>query len=562
MSEYKPPVVPPQARVVKPTYDARGNAVWRTRMSPPDETFAMCLMVPDRVIPVIFVPGVMGSNLVEKNADPGEAIRWRLDDSLSAGRWASPDMDAAARRRYLRAHVVHVDTEGFVPTDMPIPAEELRRRGWGEVGALSYGEWLRWLETALNDYDDPQAGERVKLMKDALGAMAGEQALTYEEIRLSYRYRFPVHAFGYNWLASNADSARRLGQRIDEVIARYRGEGKKCEKVILVTHSMGGLVARHCSEVTKDATGRIFRDRIFGIVHGVMPATGAAAVYRRFKAGTEDTTAWYDLFGALTASALGNDAGEMTAVLSDAPGPLQLLPTPEYGNGWLRIRDGGQEISLPQAGDPYSEIYTVRGKWWSMCEDHLINPLNVERDSHRHKAQVDAHWANFARIIQEDVRRFHAELKDQYHRHTYAFFGSHADVRAYGTVTWTGNGGGWLRGDRASDVLGARALDPTEKGTTRTVSAPLLGEGWQRGELQTYRISEPDEPGDGTVPHRSGAAPQRKCHAFLQVKVGHEPAYKASQGADNLRACRFTLRSIVKIAQRVRHTSLMYDDLK
>lgn len=556
MSDYKRPEIPPNARVVKPSYDNRGDPVWKTRMSPPDNTFAMCLMVPDRVIPVIFVPGVMGSNLVEKGGDPEEAVRWRLDSAATAGRWALADMDAKARREHLRPHSMDVDTEGVVPDDMSIPAEELRRRGWGEVGALSYGEWLRWLETALNDHDDPHAGERVKLMKDALGAMAGEAALSYDEVRLSYRYRFPVYACGYNWLASNIESAKRLGRRIDEVIARYRNERKKCEKVIVVTHSMGGLVARHCSE----ALG--YRDKIFGIVHGVMPAIGAAAVYRRFKAGTEDPTAWYNLKGTATASALGNDAAEMTAVLSDAPGPLQLLPTPEYGNGWLKIKDGKQQINLPQAGDPYSEIYAVRGKWWSMCEDHLINPLNDERDPKKRQAQVDADWNSFERIIQEDVRRFHGEVAGKYHPTTSAFFGSHAEVKAYGTVTWTGDGGGWLRGDRASDVLGARALNLAETGTTRTVSATLQGGGWQKAEMQAYKLSEPDEPGDGTVPHRSGVAPQPHCQAFMQVKVGHEPAYKASDGADNLRACRFTLRSIIKIAQAVKQTSMMYDDLK
>lgn len=545
-----------KARKVAATFDNRGDPVWKTRMSPPDDTFAQLLMVPDRTIPVIFVPGVMGSNLVQKGVDPEDAVRWRLDDPGTAGRWALADMDARVRRQHLRLHAMEVDRNGTVPDDLTIPAEELRRRGWGEVGALSYGEWLRWLEAALNDFHDPHAGERATLMKDSLHALLGEGLLSDDEVNLSYRYRMPVYACGYNWLASNVDSAQRLGRRIDEVIARYRSERKKCEKVILVTHSMGGLVARHCSQVLG------YQDKIFGIVHGVMPAIGAAAVYRRFKAGTEDPTAWYNLKGAATASALGNDAAEMTAVLSDAPGPLQLLPTPEYGNGWLRIKDGQQEIKLPQAGDPYNEIYAVRGKWWSMCEDHLINPLNDERDPKKRQAQVDADWQRFANIIRRDVKKFHDAIKGQYHPTTYAFFGSHPEVKAYGSVTWTGDGGGWLRGDRSADVLGARPLDLAEKGTSRTVSAPLLGSGWQKAERQAYDISEPDEPGDGTVPHRSGVAPQARCQAFLQVKVGHEPAYKGSEGTDNLRACRFTLRSIVKIAQAVRQTSMMYDDLK
>ena len=88
---------------------------------------------------------------------------------------------------------------------------------------------------------------------------------------------------------------------------------------------------------------------------------------------------------------------------------------------------------------------------------------------------------------------------------------------------------------------------------------PVTGS-WRKQEHQTYTISGPDEPGDGTVPHRSGIAPQKNCQSFLRVKVGHEPAYKYEEGADNLRACQFTLRAIVKIAQAVQQTSLRYEE--
>ncbi|PPE64871.1 hypothetical protein C1704_17325 [Caldimonas caldifontis] len=229
-----------------------------------------------------------------------------------------------------------VDDDGKVPTDMKLPAEELKRRGWGEIAAMSYGPALRWLEEHLNDFGSYQNGLRAQLKRQTLGADLGEQPLGEEEVRLSYRYRFPVHAFGYNWLDDNAQSAQALGRRIDEIIERYaRADRMRCEKVILVTHSMGGLVARHCCEVLG------WRDKIYGIVHGVMPATGAAAVYRRMKAGTEGT--WG------VAQVLGADAAEVTAVLSGAPGPLQLLPSPEYGNGWLKIRAGAQELALSRS---------------------------------------------------------------------------------------------------------------------------------------------------------------------------------------------------------------------
>ncbi len=541
----------PTARHIRAQYDERGNPKWVATMSPPDNSFGKCYMVPDRIIPVIFVPGVMGSNLIERGVDPERAVQWRLDGwangftgLMSAGAWGLRSQEM--RKRYLRPEVMEVDRNGVVPDDAMLPAEELRRRGWGEIAAMSYQETLLWLEKHMNDFDDCRSGHRVLLVTDLdLDAMTGERRPTREEVGLTYRYRFPVYACGYNWLESNADSGQRLSRRIDEVIKRYKSEGKKVEKVIIVTHSMGGLVGRYCSEVA----GR--RDDILGVVHGVMPAIGAAAVYRRFKAGTEGD--W------IPSAVLGGSAASMTAVMSTAPGPLQLLPTAEYGSGWLRIKDAGKEYRLPEKGDPYSEIYTARGKWWSMCEDHLMNPLNVERNQKKRMAQTDSDWLAYADLIHREVKPFHLKIEHKYHSATHAFFGASDKHRAYGNVTWQGNGGGWLRGDRGVDVLGARALDRSEIHDERTVAAPLLGEGWMKGEHQTYTISEPDESGDGTVPNRSGIVPKAACRSFMQTPVEHESAFNPTENSHSLRACHFTLRAIVYIAQDVQNTSLRYE---
>lgn len=538
----EPAASAPQARPIQPHYDNRGNPVWSSRMSAPDDTFGQCCMVPDRVVPIIFLPGVMGSNLRGTGAAAG--VSWRLDSNSSMAGWLTRGPEP--RKRFLTPATMTVDDGGAVPEGTEQTAEELRRRGWGEVGAISYRDFLVWLEAALSDFNNPGTGERVALMTRSMQAIVGEALPTKDEVGLTYRYRFPVHACGYNWLDSNAVAAKQLGRRIDQVIARYRAEKKKCERVILVTHSMGGLVARYCSEVEG------YKDKIFGIVHGVMPAIGAAAVYRRFKSGTE---------GAYMASkVLGEDSAEMTAVLSTAPGPLELLPTAEYGNGWLKIRDGDNQHSFPKNNDPYGEIYVVRGKWWSMCEDTLMNPLNDERTRERKKSRLDADWIAFAQTIQR-VRKFHTDISGAYHEQTHAFFGSHTDQRAYGVVTWTSDGGGWLRGERTADVLEAKqnTASGPQLGETRNVAAPLSGSGWLKAENQTYSISAPDEPGDGTVPHRSGIAPRPHVRSLLQVNVGHEPAYRHTDGADNLRACRFTLRAIINIAQAVSSTSLRYE---
>ena len=73
----------------------------------------------------------------------------------------------------------------------------------------------------------------------------------------------PVHVFGYNWTGSNDDAGKQLAAYIEEVIAFYKCQGRICEHVILITHSMGGLVARSACKLHGAES------KVLGVVHGV-----------------------------------------------------------------------------------------------------------------------------------------------------------------------------------------------------------------------------------------------------------------------------------------------------
>jgi len=532
----------PTERNIPPRLDAKGGVEWRSQMTAPNDSMAVINMVSDRLIPIVFVPGVMGSNL--RGVGDKKKVTWRLDSSASMGPWLNRDEDE--RKKYLTPETMRVDDRGALPKGTSLPDAEMKRRGWGEVGAMSYTEFLVWLENALSDFTDPKNGVRHALIGQALGAVKGEAALTKEDVSLSYKYRFPVHACGYNWLEDNALSANRLKKRIHEIIKYYQEKRYKCENVIIVTHSMGGLVARHCTEnlgVSK---------LVLGVVHGVMPAIGAAAVYRRLQAGTEGDK--------IPSWVLGEDAGEMTAVLAGAPGPMQLLPTPQYGNGWLTIREtvAGKkhEFTLPKKSDPYNEVYLVRWKWWSMVNDRLINP-ELDDDDDDYKAQLDGEWKKYTEMMTKVVQVFHEQIQDKYHCNTHAFYGSHADYKSFGNVTWQAKDDFELlsRGNRRADFVNGVRTELSEIKEFRTVESKLFGMGLKSSIEQVYTLSAPEEPGDGTVPHRSGIAPMKhtSVKAMLQVKAGHEPAYRESMPAR-----RFTLRAIVQIAREVENTSLAY----
>jgi pimeloyl-ACP methyl ester carboxylesterase len=113
---------------------------------------------------------------------------------------------------------------------------------------------------------------------------------------------------GYNWLECCEKASRRLEQRIVWIIESWQALGRQCEQVILVTHSMGGLVARACA---KRVPGRIA-----GVIHGVMPALGAPAAYRRMTCGTEVR----DFAGRFAAKILGATTYDTTPVLATSPG--------------------------------------------------------------------------------------------------------------------------------------------------------------------------------------------------------------------------------------------------
>lgn len=92
-----------------------------------------------------------------------------------------------------------------------------------------------------------------------------ETDFTEKELSHFKHFLFPVHVFGYNWLVDNAISAAQLVDYIDKVIRTYKyehGHGLAVEKVIIVTHYMGGLIARYASQVLGA------KEKIFGFVHG------------------------------------------------------------------------------------------------------------------------------------------------------------------------------------------------------------------------------------------------------------------------------------------------------
>lgn len=221
------------------------------------------LEIEREIIPVIFVPGIMGSRLKNQK---GSKV-WDPDDALfMVDRYGKLSATAQKRKALVIGEHFDMDYLSVFEDDAKhnkkfADKEDTGRdkRGWGGVSWSSYGPFLQALQQ--RDYTSDVA------------------ALWSEPIR--HCFEFPVHACGYNWTASNSDAGKKLAAYIDEVIASYESQRRICKRVILVTHSMGGLVARAACMMHGA------HSKVLGVIHGVQPAMGAPAAYWRMKGGFE-----------------------------------------------------------------------------------------------------------------------------------------------------------------------------------------------------------------------------------------------------------------------------------
>jgi hypothetical protein len=423
-------------------YDKDGHPKTSVPFTPKADIKRYALAVPPhRVIPVIFVPGTMGSNLKLKRLPEGfQAKRyvkqartslsepvayepfgdkaWRPDDAAGFMARRFWPLEAYERRRLLDPNNTEVDERGDIADSGMAPfvsrpqdqqanfRQEFARRGWGTVMLSSYGPLLCHLEYHLNAiyYRGEQSGYwRVNVMdrkhpetppgglypvgvKSDWGEITGDAPLSEEQLKKAARYWYPVHAVGYNWLKSNADAGAYLSGKIAEFIGHYAKLGYECNRAILVTHSMGGLAARAACHPEMGQA----ESQVLGVVHGQMPATGAGAAYKRCHAGFE----YNRLLGDVVGHILGQNGPEVAAVFSNSPGALELLPNQLYGAGWLRVQERSGEVllSLPKAdpssgkADPYGEIYSVRDKWWRLMNPVWIDPVPNEPPDPQHTA--------------------------------------------------------------------------------------------------------------------------------------------------------------------------------
>lgn len=528
-------------------------------------------LLPNRTIPIIFLPGIMGSNLrltkertaeVKKLMDKDNDISWRPEAKMEtlalvaktpAQRQLIMDPNETMVDRY-DLSAKEADARHNNVSDVPyIHASNLacmskqqrdqyaRLRGWSEVFFKSYGTLLQTLESQLNQMCEggqPRptwtAGPQhtVDVAPKEWGGNTGSPLSATELQTLSDAW-YPVHAIGYNWLRSNGESAKDVAQRIREIINYYKGLQFDCDKVIVVTHSMGGLVGR---ALLHPEYGNA-QDVIAGVVHGAMPAVGAAAAYKRIRMGFEGG----GVDGFIFKEVVGDTGPKVTAVLCNSPGGLQLLPSERYGSGWLRVTMNGKDLMEPlPKSDPYEEIYTVQDKWYRLINPEWVNPAGQLGSS------IDK-----TMMAVMDARKFHQAISETYHKpNTYLSYGFDNKQKSWGEVVWEAGKAPLLRGwtFKSLPTDQATPVDSWQSSYDEGTGTVVLNHGFtsQPDRFFGAEIADPAQPGDGTVPaERSAEDPVRQGKAriiFKQTGYEHQGSY------ENEKVLASTLHSICRIA--------------
>lgn len=581
------------------------------------------------IIPVIFLPGVMGSLLTDKVTGDELFFAPNTDGMLGSvgalpaliGLWFKSASSRETQFDPTQAAVTPLgpinvgkhdsnDTAGQF-----VDEKEARRRGWGSVHRTSYHPVLAWLEEQLNQpmklskphgawVDTDSTGERwtLKPVIDTdpadYGAFGTGKKITLDSVEFKHfsKYRYRVYAIGYNWLQSNADSGQQVVEGSDyydpktKKTTRLMGIKEICNendsgKAIILTHSMGGLVARMAIAMHDAGSW------MHGVFHNVQPATGAPVAAKRFRTGGGNEGG---LNSFVNGSLVGRDAGEFIAVIANAPGPLELIPMPDYDNGeawWVFSRPNGDVVmQLPKNRDAYNEIY-INSDWYGLAPDpSLLDPAGTVQSRLEKNNGKKTVQGNFKDTLSLVVNR-QWKIKNLYHGKTYVAYNGNGDLKqkpqtddkdkpgieaslplkkllTWGKVIWTGD---MPAGVTEDELRAATLLHDSHSGNVRV----YLKSRELSVEFEVQKVPklpagadapDPDKngiiAGDGTVPAWSadaqarGLKPGVKGDTAEGVQMAFVQGGYDHQGSYNHPWTRWAmLYSVVQIAQDAREPS-------
>ena len=658
------------AKQLKIQLDKQGRPITHTYLTESSDTQRCEVRIKDRVVPILFVPGIMGSNLKYRDvwsgqetpillSDEKELANAEVDDSWQPPSSALEILSALIfglfrtkeeRRREINPDVAFVDWESnkirplpkrMVYTDRKIAmsspdndhegdvaqeknsakepfqegeslteaqkiAQEARMRGWGTVYQGSYVPFLVFLEDTLNDIPACNTEEEYKQVieknevwkkllplfqsgsKQSIGAKGDENGSLENTEQLARWLQsaadceFRVYACGYNWLRDNQESGNGysndsieyfevksekginkkygfsdLNSRIKKILKECQQTDSKCNEVIVLTHSMGGLVGR---AYAKEQGG----SSLSGIYHNVMPATGAPAFYKRLKAGFGGE----NIVTTIASPIFGYSAERVTPVLLNSIGALELMPWIDYKvlsdntNQWLKVAEKATPKTikfsfstedLMQNSDAWysllpklyhngqlqyqkAKLNDKKNQWEEF--DPRINPGGIVSPVEELQEISDA--ARFD-LIMRSVRKFQEKHMGFYQQgKTNIAYGNDEKYKAWGSISWLCDSS--LHDVKEEDLRQAKLLK-TENMYTGKITVELPS-----GQQLSFQLSKAEDNGDGTVPTDSGCAPEGKVDGRIFIENGYD--HQGSYGEEKSASRSSALFSILEFTAR------------
>jgi hypothetical protein len=465
------------------------------------------IQVQREAIPLVFIPGIMGSRLRRAGTDGNGStenglpdMRWDPGDTgYMLGNWM---LRGSARRRRM---IVGPPDQDFSSSYLEVPNSD--PYGDGFVGVMG---------------GEPGGGKAYLKFLTPLK--------THDWGPLSKLFDFPVYAIGYNWSDDPANAGNWVAQKITDIIAEAKSVTGACEKVILITHSMGGLVSRAAC-ILSGAQGSIL-----GIVHGVQPITGSPTAYWRMKAGFEGSLA--------QAWVLGSTGPEVTCILGNIPGGLAMLPNKNHvtntnQNAWLKVMDSGTvTLQLPAQDppNPYDEIYRHKAvvqqpdpspapsgnEYWGLIDEALLNPENQPPSGTNENETLagdssSSPWDAYLNIL-GIAETFHDNLGLSAHPNTLCLHGTGHDTAD--VVEFDVENESWYNRRSSYRSQGFRGFFTDDAGNKRIAVLQ-----------DSHRQNDGTGDGDGTVPVSSATALDatgRPAPGDRAINVEHQPAYENS----------------------------------
>ncbi|MEM8799475.1 MAG: hypothetical protein AAGF15_05295 [Pseudomonadota bacterium] len=389
-------------------------------------------------IPIVLVPGIMGSKLRKTS---GKKSIFSPTGDIASWIFLGP----SSRRRRL------LGKQAFTPSYLEPKVEDGDKKGWSGLFTSAYAPFLEYIEAS--DFG-----------------------------KLAPIFSFPAYAAPYNWTASNKTSGEKLAARVDEVMSIEREAGLICDRAIILTHSMGGLVTRGA------LANNGLEGKSLGVIHTVMPTVGAPQSYVTVKKGGSFPISIYQ----------GGSPKHTVPLIGNAPGPLELLPTNDFRTNdgdadWLKeLKDDGKPgESFPKTDDVYSEIYLNRKNLERLLDPDLLG-AGYKASSPRAPDPWDLYVENI-----NVAKSYHAGVGMKKHATTALVYGKGTGHKTYDRVEF-------------------------EVGTPNWFMRTFVGAPEERMEIE-----KPKGSGDGTVPEASAAVFEKDLAAsdvLAVTNVEHQPA--------------------------------------